>query len=107
MKPLNYLYIQCIYYLFITYIVTSKPKRISVAAGLVHMMLVLYKCYTNRKVAVCVTYCAFFAIQNHQENHYLTIIILGGSMISIERLNSDLLMVSYTSGDAKICFLLG
>jgi len=28
-------------YLFITYIVTSKPKRISVAAGVVHMMLVL------------------------------------------------------------------
>jgi hypothetical protein len=25
-------------YLFITYIVTSKPKRISVAAGLVHMI---------------------------------------------------------------------
>jgi len=30
-------------YLFITYIVTSKPKRISVAAGLVHMMLALNK----------------------------------------------------------------
>ena len=28
-------------YLFITYIVTSKPKRISVAAGVVHMMVVL------------------------------------------------------------------
>jgi len=26
-------------YLFITYIVTSKPKRISVAAGLVHIMI--------------------------------------------------------------------
>jgi hypothetical protein len=26
-------------YLFMTYIVTSKPKRISVAAGLVHMMI--------------------------------------------------------------------
>jgi len=25
-------------YLFITYIVTSKPKRISVAAGVVHIM---------------------------------------------------------------------
>ncbi len=25
-------------YLFITYIVTSKPKRISVAAGVVHMI---------------------------------------------------------------------
>jgi len=29
------------HYLFITYIVTSKPKRISVAAGVVHMMLIL------------------------------------------------------------------
>ena len=28
-------------YLFITYIVTSKPKRISVAAGVVHMMFIL------------------------------------------------------------------
>ncbi len=28
-------------YLFITYIVTSKPKRISVAAGLVHMLNLL------------------------------------------------------------------
>jgi hypothetical protein len=28
-------------YLFITYIVTSKPKRISVAAGLVHIMYLL------------------------------------------------------------------
>ena len=27
------------YYLFITYIVTSKPKRISVAAGVVHMII--------------------------------------------------------------------
>jgi len=26
-------------YLFITYIVTSKPKRISVAAGLVHIII--------------------------------------------------------------------
>jgi hypothetical protein len=26
-------------YLFMTYIVTSKPKRISVAAGLVHMIV--------------------------------------------------------------------
>jgi hypothetical protein len=26
-------------YLFMTYIVTSKPKRISVAAGLVHMII--------------------------------------------------------------------
>jgi hypothetical protein len=28
-------------YLFITYIVTSKPKRISVAAGFVHIMISL------------------------------------------------------------------
>ena len=27
------------YYLFITYIVTSKPKRISVAAGVVHIII--------------------------------------------------------------------
>jgi hypothetical protein len=33
MKPFDYL--------FITYIVTSKPKRISVAAGVVHMVLIL------------------------------------------------------------------
>jgi len=31
-------------YLFITYIVTSKPKRISVAAGVVHIVfLLVYK----------------------------------------------------------------
>jgi hypothetical protein len=29
-------------YLFITYIVTSKPKRISVAAGVVHMIIFLF-----------------------------------------------------------------
>jgi len=34
---------QYLYYLFITYIVTSKPKRISVAAGFVHMVKVLNK----------------------------------------------------------------
>ncbi len=28
-------------YLFITYIVTSKPKRISVAAGVVHIIFLL------------------------------------------------------------------
>ena len=28
-------------YLFITYIVTSKPKRISVAAGVVHIIISL------------------------------------------------------------------
>ena len=36
-------FIQLIYltYLFITYIVTSKPKRISVAVGVVHMINIL------------------------------------------------------------------
>jgi len=29
------------YYLFITYIVTSNPKRISVASGLVHIVVLL------------------------------------------------------------------
>jgi len=32
------------YYLFITYIVTSNPKRISVAVGLVHIMILLRLC---------------------------------------------------------------
>jgi hypothetical protein len=38
-KPLNLITV-CYYnhYLFITYIVTSKPKRISVAAGVVHII---------------------------------------------------------------------
>ena len=42
-------------YLFITYIVTSKPKRISVAAGVVHMVLVLIydkQDYLLRKLCV-------------------------------------------------------
>lgn len=30
---------KALYYLFITYIVTSKPKRISVADGVVHMII--------------------------------------------------------------------
>lgn len=29
------------YYLFMTYIVTSKPKRISVATGVVHIIILL------------------------------------------------------------------
>jgi hypothetical protein len=29
-------------YLFITYMVTSKPKRISVAAGVVHIIILLW-----------------------------------------------------------------
>jgi len=38
-KPLNLIAV-CYddHYLFITYIVTSKPKRISVAAGVVHII---------------------------------------------------------------------
>jgi len=36
-------------YLFITYIVTSKPKRISVAAGLVHM----FKSPKNKYTSLC------------------------------------------------------
>ena len=41
-KPLNLITV-CYdnHYLFITYIVTSKPKRISVAAGVVHMVFIL------------------------------------------------------------------
>ena len=38
---------QYLNYLFITYIVTSKPKRISVAAGFVHMVKPLIKCLMN------------------------------------------------------------
>jgi hypothetical protein len=34
-----------VYYLFITYIVTSKPKRISVAAGFVHIIVSWFKKY--------------------------------------------------------------
>jgi hypothetical protein len=47
----------CITYLFMTYIVTSKPKRISVTVGLVHMVyspffefivaLYAYVCFTT------------------------------------------------------------
>jgi hypothetical protein len=32
-----------VHYLFITYMVTSKPKRISVAAGFVHMVSLQFK----------------------------------------------------------------
>jgi len=35
-------------YLFITYIVTSKPKRISVAAGVVHIIISFIKFNTHR-----------------------------------------------------------
>lgn len=39
-------YFFAINYLFITYIVTSKPKRISVADGFVHMMKSPISLYT-------------------------------------------------------------
>lgn len=39
-------------YLFMTYIVTSKPKRISVAAGVVHIInLLLFKLIKIKLVA--------------------------------------------------------
>jgi len=42
-------------YLFITYIVTSKPKRISVAAGVVHIIILLKllnKCFFVKYIIV-------------------------------------------------------
>jgi hypothetical protein len=39
-------------YLFITYIVTSKPKRISVAAGVVHIIILLLFIFSNRPYVV-------------------------------------------------------
>jgi hypothetical protein len=36
------------HYLFITYIVTSKPNLISVAAGVVHIIFSFFKFYTHR-----------------------------------------------------------
>ena len=52
-------------YLFITYIVTSKPKRISVAAGFVHIvfLLKLYRVFTLQ--------LHYFKLNEnkHQENH--------------------------------------
>lgn len=40
-------------YLFITYMVTSKPKRISVAAGLVHMIDLLVVVPGRHRVCPC------------------------------------------------------
>lgn len=37
-----------VYYLFITYIVTSNPKRISVAVGFVHIVVLLSDSTINR-----------------------------------------------------------
>ena len=42
-KAINNADEQDLFYLFITYIVTSNPKRISVAAGFVHMVKILKK----------------------------------------------------------------
>jgi hypothetical protein len=50
-NPTEVGYIQSIYYLFITYIVTSNPKRISVTAGDVHM-IVAFNLY-QAKLLVC------------------------------------------------------
>jgi len=44
------------YYLFITYIVTSKPKRISVAAGFVHIINLLIFISTS-----CLLMCLYYA----------------------------------------------
>jgi hypothetical protein len=48
-KPLNLIAV-CYddHYLFITYIVTSKPNLISVAAGVVHIIISFFKFYTHR-----------------------------------------------------------
>ncbi|AKR43841.1 hypothetical protein ACJ67_10700 [Methylophilus sp. TWE2] len=40
-------------YLFITYMVTSKPKRISVAAGLVHIMISFFISRTDPMSGSC------------------------------------------------------
>ena len=49
-------------YLFITYIVTSKPKRISVAAGVVHMIFLLYVyilLFCIHVIVYMFTFCTF------------------------------------------------
>ena len=43
-------YLLMLDYLFMTYIVTSKPKRISVAAGVVHM-IISFKLLTIRTIS--------------------------------------------------------
>ena len=54
-------------YLFITYIVTSKPNLISVAAGLVHILFLL-KFYTHRVYNRIMNRTLY---RTHQENHEL------------------------------------
>ena len=58
-------------YLFITYIVTSKPKRISVAAGLVHMFNFSYFLYTS--LCMCIHSALFYTYRN-QEYHEVWVI---------------------------------
>ena len=55
-------------YLFITYIVTSKPKRISVAAGVVHIIFSFFKFYTHRVYNHIMNRTLY---RTHQENHEL------------------------------------
>jgi hypothetical protein len=50
------------HYLFITYIVTSKPNLISVAAGFVHIVVLLLCCIFT-KLRRSYAYIALFAIQ--------------------------------------------
>jgi len=71
------------YYLFITYIVTSKPNLISVAAGLVHafiVVLLLYCIFT--KLQRSYAYIALFAIQSPRENHEKRTCVLNRSLSS-------------------------
>jgi len=57
-------------YLFITYIVTSKPNLISVAAGLVHaFIVVLLLCCIFTKLQRSYAYIALFAIQSPTDIH--------------------------------------
>jgi len=58
------------HYLFITYIVTSKPNLISVAAGFVHIVVLLLCCIFT-KLRRSYAYIALFAIQSPTENHEL------------------------------------
>lgn len=55
------------YYLFITYIVTSKPKRISVAAGFVHIIFSLVK--SHILFSVYVNIIARITRKVNKDNH--------------------------------------
>jgi len=62
-------------YLFITYIVTSKPKRISVAAGFVHIIIsnimtvnpvnVYFIAFYIHVIVYMYTFCAFLNISQY------------------------------------------